>query len=72
MHGMKLIKLRLMGNIADGGGYIDASTEEQIVSAEFIKDRLIVYFERSTWELAYTGNEVLPFVWQKINTELRE
>ncbi len=55
---------------ADGGGYIDCPTDEQIVSAEFIKDRLIVYFERETWELAYTGNEVLPFVWQKINTEL--
>ncbi len=53
-----------------GGGFIDATTEEAIVSAEFIKDRLIVYFERSTWELAYTGNEILPFVWQKINTEL--
>lgn len=53
-----------------GGGYIDAATEEDIISAEFIKDRLIVYFERSTWELAYTGNQVLPFVWQKINTEL--
>ena len=58
------------GNIADGGGFLDAPTEEQIISAEFIKDRLIVYFERSTFELAYTGNEVLPFVWQKINTEL--
>lgn len=56
--------------VADGGGFIDATTEEAIVSAEFIKDRLIVYFERSTWELAYTGNEILPFVWQKINTEL--
>ncbi len=55
---------------ADGGGFLDASTEEQIISAEFIKDRLIVYFERSTWELVYTGNQVLPFVWQKINTEL--
>ena len=55
---------------ADGGGFIDAPTDEQIVSAEFIKDRLIVYFERSTWELAYTGNQILPFVWQKINTEL--
>lgn len=53
-----------------GGGYIDPATEEEIISAEFIKDRLIVYFERSTWELAYTGNEVEPFVWQKINTEL--
>jgi hypothetical protein len=53
-----------------GAGYIDATTDEQIVSAEFIKDRLIVYFEKSTWELAYTGNQVLPFTWQKINTEL--
>ena len=53
-----------------GGGYIDAPTEEEIVSAAYIKDRLIVYFERSTWEVAYTGSSILPFVWQKINTEL--
>lgn len=57
-------------NVAAGGGFVDAATEEQIVSVEFIKDRLIVYFERSTWELVYTNNQVLPFVWQKINTEL--
>jgi hypothetical protein len=57
-------------NVGKGAGFIDATTEEQIISAEFIKDRLIVYFERSTWELAYTGNYVIPFVWQKINTEL--
>lgn len=52
------------------GNDIDAPTEQQIVSAQFVKDRLIVYFEDSTFELAYTGNEVDPFVWQKINTEL--
>lgn len=52
------------------GGYIDAPTKEAIISAEFLRDKLIVFFERSTWELAYTGNEVLPFKWQKINTEL--
>lgn len=56
--------------VSSGAGYIDAPTEEAIISAEFIKDRLIVYFERSTWELVYTGNQILPFVWQKINTEL--
>ena len=55
---------------ANGAGWIDAATEEEIVSAGFIKDRLIVYFERSTWELAYTGNYIVPFLWQKINTEL--
>lgn len=54
----------------NGAGWIDAATDEEIVSAEFIKDRLIVYFESSTWELAYTGNQIQPFVWQKINTEL--
>jgi hypothetical protein len=53
-----------------GAGFIDATTDEAIISAEFIKDRLIVYFEKSTWELVYTGNQVLPFYWQKINTEL--
>lgn len=53
-----------------GGGYIDAYTDEAIIAAEFIKDRLIVFFERSTYELAYTGNDIQPFLWQKINTEL--
>lgn len=52
------------------GGFIDAPTEQAIVTAQFLRDRLIVYFERSTYELVYTGNKVLPFVWQKINTEL--
>lgn len=52
------------------GGFIDAPTKEQIITVEFIKDRLIVYFESSTWELAYTGNQILPFIWQQINTEL--
>lgn len=54
----------------EGGGYIDAPTDQSIISAQFIKDRLIVYFERSTYELAYTGNQMVPFVWQKLNTEL--
>jgi hypothetical protein len=57
-------------NKSAGASFQDAPTDEQIVSAEFIKDRLIVYFERSTWELVFTGNQILPFRWQKINTEL--
>ena len=58
------------GNKADGANWVDATTQEEIISAEFIKDRLIVYFEQSTWELVYTGNDVQPFRWQKINSEL--
>lgn len=52
------------------GNFIDAATEESIVSCGFVKDELIVYFERSTWKLVYTGNEIGPFVWQRINSEL--
>ena len=58
------------GNIGIAAGFADASTLEAIVSAEFIKDRLIVYFEESTWELVYNGNYQAPFEWQKLNTEL--
>ena len=36
------------GALGDGANFVDASTDEEIVSAEFIKNRLIVYFERST------------------------
>jgi hypothetical protein len=57
-------------DIVGRGGFIDAPTGEQIVACGFIKDQLIVDFERSTWVLAYTGNEILPFVWQRINSEL--
>ena len=60
-------------NAADwiGGGFEDnIQTQQQIVSAQFIRDRLIVFFEASTWELVYTGNQILPFRWQQINTEL--
>jgi len=57
-------------NRKGGGGFIDAPTKEQIITAERIKDRLIVYFERSTWELVYAGFNAAPFKWQRINNEL--
>lgn len=57
-------------DIPGRGNAIDASTTEAIITVEFIKDRLIVFFERSTWELVYTGNQAYPFNWQQINTEL--
>lgn len=57
-------------DIPGKGGGIDAPTTEAIITVEFIKDRLIVYFEQSTWELVYTNNQIYPFAWQQINTEL--
>lgn len=57
-------------DIPGRGNAIDAPTIEAIVTVEFVKDRLIVFFEQSTWELVYTGNQAYPFTWQQINTEL--
>ena len=52
------------------GGFLDATTKEAIISAKILRDRLIVFFERSTWELVDTGNSAKPFVFQKVNSEL--
>lgn len=56
-------------DIVGRGGYVDADTSEQIVSADIVKDTLIVGFQRSTWRLRFTGNDILPFQWERLNTQ---
>ena len=58
-----------LDSTAGRGGFIDASTNESIVTAYFVKDVLVIKFERSSWRLVYTGNEVKPFEVQKTNAE---
>ncbi len=52
------------------GGANDAPTSEAIVAAAFIRDVLVVYFERSTWRFRFVNNTVNPFVWERVNVEL--
>lgn len=52
------------------GGANDAPTNEVIVGASFIRDILVVYFERSTWRLRFVNNAQNPFVWERVNIEL--
>ncbi len=56
-------------DIAGKGGFINAPTSEHIVSAQFVKNVLVVGFERSTWKLRYTENPALPFVWEQVDNE---
>ena len=56
-------------DIPGKGGWRDAPTRQAIITACILKDRLIVYFDSSTWELVYMGNEVDPFRWYQINNE---
>ncbi len=52
------------------GGANDAPTNEVIVSAGFVKDILVVGFQRSKWRLRFVNNQQNPFVWERINVEL--
>lgn len=51
------------------GGFIDAPTNEEIISAIFFKNTLIVYFEKTTWQLRYVGDYGLPFIWERISSD---
>ncbi len=47
-------------------GWVDAPTVDFIITADFLGDDLVVWFERSVWMLKYTGDVTLPFRWEKI------
>jgi len=54
-------------NTWKNASYKDAPTDEWIVAADFIGNKLIVVFERSVWEFAYTGDADEPFRWDRID-----
>jgi hypothetical protein len=51
------------------GGFLDAPTNEAIVSCAFFRNTLIVFFEYSTWQLRYIGEYGLPFIWERISSD---
>ncbi len=51
------------------GGFLDAPTNESIVSAAFFRNTLIVFFEYSTWQLRYVGEYGLPFIFERISSD---
>lgn len=46
--------------------FADAPTNDRIVSAGFLRNTLVIFFERSTWALVGTEDFRQAFVWQKI------
>jgi hypothetical protein len=58
-----------LSDVFGKGGFIDAPTNEEITSAKFFKNTLIVNFERSKWKLQYLGEYGLPFIWERISSD---
>jgi len=46
--------------------YADADTHEFIVGAAYLRNDIVVFFERSIWVIKFTGDSRMPFRWQRV------
>jgi hypothetical protein len=57
-------------DIRGQGGFLDIPTSEDIISVGFVRDNVVIYCERSTWQLRYTGRSIAPFQIERVNSEI--
>ncbi len=57
-------------DIIGQGGFLDIPIAQDIISIGFVRDNIVVYCERSTWQLRYTGRSIAPFQIERVNSEI--
>lgn len=54
-------------NTAPGAGFIDIPDNTWFFGAAFNRDDVLFFTEAATWMMKYTGNDVTPFILEKID-----
>lgn len=62
-----IIPFDFVADISGHGGVTDAPTPDWIICNEFLRDAIVVFFQKSTWLFRFTGSAFSPFRWDKIN-----
>ena len=57
----------IFDNTAPGAGFIDIPDNTWFFGAAFNRDDVLFFTEAATWMMKYTGNDVTPFVLEKID-----
>lgn len=49
------------------GGFLDIPTSDAIVTANYVRDNIVIFCESSTWVLRFTGSGIDPFQVDRVN-----
>lgn len=63
-----IIPFDFVADISGHGGLADAPTPDWIVSAEFLRDAIVIFFQKSTWLFRFTSSSFDPFRFDQINS----
>ncbi len=65
----KVIPFDFVADISGHGGVADAPTPDWIICAEFLRDAIVTYFQKTTWLFRFTGAATgTIFRWDQINS----